>query len=205
MTDVLYGKVNPQGKSPFTWGKSAEDYGAQLLYNSTTPLEPIQNFTEGVFIDYRWLDHASIEPVYEFGYGLSYTTFKYTNLTITTHDVPAYIPAGGVTAPAPTYGTVDMDVTSNMVPPGFEKISPFVYPWVNGPSVPSGGGGTAPTNGLNGSAQPVLPAGGAPGGNTGLYDVLYTITALLQNTGNVTGTEIPQLVNRNPLIRTWCS
>ncbi|KAL2841870.1 glycoside hydrolase superfamily [Aspergillus pseudoustus] len=74
LTDVLFGDVSPSGKLPYTIGKSEEDYGTAW----TTAL--VDNFAEGLFIDYRHFDHAGIEPRYEFGFGLSYTTFQYTTL-----------------------------------------------------------------------------------------------------------------------------
>jgi beta-glucosidase len=51
-----------------------------------------------------------------------------------------------------------------------------------------------PPGATDGSPQPVLPAGGAPGGNPGLYDELYRVTATISNTGCVTGDEVAQLV-----------
>jgi len=50
-----------------------------------------------------------------------------------------------------------------------------------------------PANAQNGSAQPVNPAGGAPGGNPALWDVMFTVTATITNTGSKAGDEVPQL------------
>lgn len=46
ITDVLYGKVNPQAKNVFTWGKKPEDWGTEIIYNSDAP-NPEQNYVEG--------------------------------------------------------------------------------------------------------------------------------------------------------------
>ena len=193
LVDVLYGKVNPQGRSPFTWGESVKDYGAELLFQASNPVTPSQTFDEGVFIDYRHFDKANIEPTYAFGHGLSYTTFSYSDINVLVQNPTTYGAAAGLTSAAPTYGTVNREASANTVPAGFKKITPYVYPWlVNNISTT---GPVSPTAAVNGSAQPVLPAGGSPGGNTGLYDVVYTISAAIKNTGKVAGTEIPQLVS----------
>ena len=55
--------------------------------------------------------------------------------------------------------------------------------------------GFVPAGSQDGSPQPLLPAGGAPGGNPQLYDVLYEVTATITNTGKVPGEEVPQLVS----------
>lgn len=61
------------------------DYGSLLSPSLPQPpfnFFPQSNFTEGVYIDYRAFDLYNITPRYEFGYGLSYTTFSYCNLTV---------------------------------------------------------------------------------------------------------------------------
>ncbi|KAK3321596.1 glycosyl hydrolase family 3 N terminal domain-containing protein [Apodospora peruviana] len=195
LVDVLYGKVNPQGRSPFTWGKSVEDYGAKLTFQASNPLAPSQTFNEGIFIDYRYFDKAGIEPTYSFGSGLSYTSFSYLDINVLVQSPTTYTAASGLTSPAPTYGTLDRTAAANMAPAGFKRISPYVYPWlVNNSSLFAvNGTSISPTAGVNGTAQPLLPAGGAPGGNPGLYDVIYTVSAVIKNTGKLAGTEIPQL------------
>lgn len=85
IVDILYGRANPSGRLPYTVARQAEDYGA-LLHHSTRKgkywLFPQSDFTEGLLIDYRAFDANNIKPRYEFGYGLSYTTFDYTDLII---------------------------------------------------------------------------------------------------------------------------
>lgn len=71
IADVLYGDVNPSGKLIHTIAKNASDYPASVCENANCP------FTEGVYIDYRWFDRKGIEPRYPFGFGLSYTSFSY--------------------------------------------------------------------------------------------------------------------------------
>ncbi|KAL0572974.1 hypothetical protein V5O48_008988 [Marasmius crinis-equi] len=62
IVDILWGAVNPSGRLPF----SMDDV----------------EYTEGLFIDYRYMDSKGIKPRYEFGFGLSYTTFEYSDLLI---------------------------------------------------------------------------------------------------------------------------
>ncbi|KAI8627478.1 glycoside hydrolase family 3 protein [Xylariaceae sp. FL1651] len=193
LTDVLYGKVNPQGRTPFTWGKAAGDWGITTLVNSSTP-QPQQDFTEGAFIDYRYFDQEGIEPSFEFGFGLSYTNFTYSNMTAMLQDAESYKPASGLTEPAPTYGVLNMDPKSALMPEGFEKIPRMIYPWINSANISNQTNTDGiPAGARNASAQPVLPAGGAPGGNPRLYKTVYTIGVNVTNTGAVAGTDIPQL------------
>ena len=79
LASVVWGEYNPSGRLPYTIAKKREDYSAQVLYNSKTAYPQI-NFTEGLMVDYRWFDHAKIKPRFEFGYGLSYTNFSYSDL-----------------------------------------------------------------------------------------------------------------------------
>ncbi|KAI0762813.1 beta-glucosidase [Fomes fomentarius] len=81
LVDVLYGAYNPSGRLPYTVAKKASDYSASVI-TSGSGIVPIP-YTEGIFIDYRHFDQANIAPRFEFGFGLSYTTFDYSNLKIT--------------------------------------------------------------------------------------------------------------------------
>jgi beta-glucosidase len=82
LADILWGDANPSGRLPYTVARKESDYGA--LLNSSTSFDPYpqDTFTEGLYIDYRAFDRDDIEPRYEFGYGLSYTTFSYSDLII---------------------------------------------------------------------------------------------------------------------------
>ncbi|KAI1175290.1 glycosyl hydrolase family 3 N terminal domain-containing protein [Nemania sp. FL0916] len=190
LTDVLYGKVNPQGRSPFTWGKAAGDWGITTLVNSSTQ-QPQQDFAEGSFIDYRYFDREEIEPSFEFGFGLSYTNFTYANLIVTPQDVGPYQPASGFTEPGPTFGRINMDPEAALFPEGFEKIPGMIYPYINRTDIPWDI--ETPYAAHNRSAQPILPAGGAPGGNPELYKVVYAVSTDITNAGELDGTDIPQL------------
>lgn len=83
IVSILYGDINPSGRLPHTVAKNESDYGT--LLNSTISFDyfPSINFTEGLYIDYRAFDREGIEPQFEFGYGLSYTTFGYSDLSTT--------------------------------------------------------------------------------------------------------------------------
>lgn len=79
LVDVLYGAYNPSGRLPYTIAKSATDYPTQIFIGNQLLEIP---YTEGLLIDYRWFDAKNITPRFEFGFGLSYTTFNYSNLNI---------------------------------------------------------------------------------------------------------------------------
>lgn len=192
IADVLYGRVNPQAKTVFTWGKSREDYGVDVMYKNTED-PPQIDFTEGNFIDYRHFDAARIEPSYEFGFGLSYTTFSYSHLKVHKDFSRPYKPTKGQTKSAPKFGKIDYNPAHAEFPPGFHAVKNYIYPYISGP-VPTNQVENWPKGSQSSKPQPLLPAGGAPGGNSQLYDVLYTVSATVKNTGHRKGTEIAQLV-----------
>jgi beta-glucosidase len=78
---VLFGDVNPSGKLPCTFPKRLADSPAHALhaYPGTNSTEV---YKEGLLVGYRWFDTKKIEPLFPFGYGLSYTTFQYSNLKL---------------------------------------------------------------------------------------------------------------------------
>ncbi|KAF1961768.1 glycoside hydrolase [Byssothecium circinans] len=92
LVDILYGDVAPSGKLPYTIAKKESDYGSVLNSSVSFAAFPQDNFTEGRYIDYRAFDRDGIEPRFEFGFGLTYTTFNFSALQLETDklSLPAY-------------------------------------------------------------------------------------------------------------------
>jgi beta-glucosidase len=87
--NLLLGKVSPSGRLPTTWAKRLQDYPAtdpRYPERSGEGLNHRTTYSEGVNIGYRWFDHESIEPLFPFGHGLSYTRFKYSSLQVAEAD-----------------------------------------------------------------------------------------------------------------------
>ncbi|KAH7105390.1 glycoside hydrolase superfamily [Auriculariales sp. MPI-PUGE-AT-0066] len=83
LMDVLYGDVNPSGRLPYTLAKQEADFPAHVLLSAGgLEMAPHITFTEGLLVDYKHFDKNNIAPQFEFGFGLSYTTFSYANLTV---------------------------------------------------------------------------------------------------------------------------
>jgi beta-glucosidase len=79
LADVLTGKVNPSGKLPFTFPVALDESPAFYLH--TFPGDNLTtDYKEGILVGYRWYDTKNIAPLYPFGYGLSYTDFKFSGL-----------------------------------------------------------------------------------------------------------------------------
>ena len=79
LADVLTGKINPSGKLPFTFPAQLKDSPSEAL--NAYPGENLKvDYKEGILVGYRWFDTKKIEPLYCFGYGLSYTSFGYSDL-----------------------------------------------------------------------------------------------------------------------------
>jgi len=81
--DVLFADgpqaTNPSGRLPYTIAKARTDYPADILYTSSMQTPQI-TYTEATAIDYKWFDEQNITPRFEFGFGLSYTSFGYSGL-----------------------------------------------------------------------------------------------------------------------------
>jgi beta-glucosidase len=82
---VLFGEINPSGRLPVTFPKRLEDTPAFIHYPGARDVI----YGEGIFVGYRYYDTRDIEPLFPFGFGLSYTTFEYNQL-----DVPKLINLG---------------------------------------------------------------------------------------------------------------
>jgi beta-glucosidase len=82
---VLLGKANPGGRLPFTWPRRLADTPAGdplFLERSHQGVDGKTTFSEGVLVGYRWFDRKNIEPLFPFGFGLSYSEFEYGGVEI---------------------------------------------------------------------------------------------------------------------------
>lgn len=78
VANILYGAVNPSGKLAETWPVKLADNPAHLNFGDKKHVE----YREGIFIGYRYYDKKEMDVRFPFGYGLSYTTFEYSNLRL---------------------------------------------------------------------------------------------------------------------------
>jgi len=79
LAEILFGIVNPSGKLPITFLEKWEDSPA---YGTYPGIREKAIYKEGIFVGYRWFDKKNIEPLFPFGFGLSYTTFKFSDLKL---------------------------------------------------------------------------------------------------------------------------
>ncbi|SHI29681.1 beta-glucosidase [Butyrivibrio fibrisolvens DSM 3071] len=77
LADVILGNVNPSGKLAETIGHDLSDYGSHFLARFPEP--ETAHYTEGFKVGYRFNDTDNVEPLFPFGYGLSYTSFEYSD------------------------------------------------------------------------------------------------------------------------------
>jgi len=141
VADLLFGVVNPSGKVPTTYPRSEDDTlyaGRPERYPGTDEGAgyPVIRYSEGLQIGYRWFQAQGIEPLFGFGFGLSYTTFEIADVSVHAPDgasAPVTVTAS-VTNTGPVAGAevlqVYLGVPAEGQPPkrlvGFEKV--FVEP-----------------------------------------------------------------------------
>lgn len=81
LADVLLGHVNPSGRLPITFPQRLEDHGSHSWFPGDAANDYAE-YGEGVLVGYRWFDAKDIEPLWSFGFGLSYTTFDISDVTV---------------------------------------------------------------------------------------------------------------------------
>ena len=84
IADIIFGDVNPSGKLPITFAKQWKD---SPVYTTYPGKKEEVFYEEGIFVGYRHFDKKEIEPLFPFGYGLSYTTFEYRNLQLSSNEI----------------------------------------------------------------------------------------------------------------------
>merc|ERR1711937_1026134 len=80
ISDVMWGAVNPSARLPITMPNVENEVG--FTESDYPGIDLVATYTEGLEVGYRWYDANDVTPKFEFGFGLSYTTFKYTDLAI---------------------------------------------------------------------------------------------------------------------------
>lgn len=84
IADILFGDANPSGKLAETFPKQLSDNPSYLFF----PGEGDKvEYREGIFVGYRYYDTKNVEPLFPFGYGLSYTSFEYSNLRVSANKI----------------------------------------------------------------------------------------------------------------------
>jgi beta-glucosidase len=110
MAQVLFGQVDPSGKLPMTFPKRLRDTPGYLYYSAGRNA----NYGEGVFVGYRYYDKRDVAPLFPFGHGLSYTSFRYDHLSM-----PAAVAVGRPF-------TVSLEVTNTGQRAGMETVELYV-------------------------------------------------------------------------------
>lgn len=202
LASVLFGDESPSGKLPYTIAKSLDDYGpgGKILYAPNGAV-PQQDFDEGLYIDYRYLDKHGIRPRYEFGFGLSYTAFEYGDLRITERKAKSALPAKRPDASAtpPEYSRDVPPAEEAVFPGGDDKIrrlEGYIYPYIE-PGEDVGKGGYPYPDGYDARA-PLSEAGGGQGGNPDLWETHVSVAVTVKNVGRVAGSAVPQLYMSYP-------
>jgi beta-glucosidase len=119
IADVVFGKVNPSGKLPFTWPKTLADSPSEKLGREDADSV---HYDEGVLVGYRYFDTKDVEPQFPFGFGLSYTDFEYGDLQV---------------APDGDKVKVSFTVTNRGKVPGAEVAQLYVGPPEDAPERPA--------------------------------------------------------------------
>lgn len=194
IASILFGDANPSGKLPYTIGKSLKDYGpgGQVLYRPNGAV-PQQDFDEGLYIDYRHFDKHGISPRFEFGFGLSYTEFVYSNLQVSEQKAKSKLPAARPKTKVrpPVLDNKIPDIKEAIYPAEIHKLKGYIYPYIDSASEIKVGSYPYP-EGYD-TKQPLSDAGGDEGGNPDLWETHVTVSVDVTNTGKVGGKETVQL------------
>ena len=83
LADIITGRVNPSGKLTDTWAKRYEDYPASKTFSTNDGITEYEQYSEDIFVGYRWFDSFGLEVEHPFGYGLSYTDFAIEPVAVT--------------------------------------------------------------------------------------------------------------------------
>lgn len=197
LVDILFGDYSPSGHLPYTIPHNYSEY-PESVYLIDQPFGQIQDqFLERMYIDYRHFLQANITPRFPFGYGLSYTTFNFSDATLTTGTaLTQYPPARPSKGSTPTYATTIPPASEVAWPTGTASINSiwrYLYPYLDDPEAATS---TAPypyPTGYSTTPHAAPRAGGSQGGNPALWDIVFTVSVTVTNTGTADGRAVAQL------------
>jgi len=193
LTNVLFGDVSPSGHLPYSITKAATDYPDSIAKLKGFTFGQVQDtYTEGLYIDYRYLNKNNIKPRFAFGHGLSYTTFSFSNATIKRVTPLTFLPPPRPSKlPTPSYPTTIPPASEAYWPEKFDRIWRYLYPWLSKSDADKAYAiGVANKtrypypDGYSTTPHPPSPAGGGEGGHPALWDVAYEIRLTVRNTGS---------------------
>jgi beta-glucosidase len=204
LTDILFGEYSPSGHLPYSIPVAESNYPSSVSLLGFEFFQVQDTFSEGLYIDYRYLNKHSIAPRFAFGHGLSYTTFSRTSATITavtalSSTPPARAPKGST----PMYSTSIPPASEVAWPTGFNTIWRYLYPYVDDPESITATNTFVYPAGYQTTPQPDPVAGGDQGGNPALWDVMFTISVKVTNTGTVAGKDVVMVFVQYPSDNPW--
>lgn len=199
LTDILFGDYSPSGHLPYSIPKAESDYPSSVSIVGFEFFQVQDTFSEGLYIDYRYLNKQKTSPRYAFGHGLSYTTFSISNanmstVTPLTSTPPRRTPKGST----PSYSTAIPPASEVAWPPNFNQIWRYLYPYLDDPQSISANGDFKYPAGYQTTPQPDPPSGGDLGGNPALWDVMFRISVTVTNTGAVAGKAVAMVFVQFP-------
>ncbi|CAG9983231.1 unnamed protein product [Clonostachys byssicola] len=195
LTEVLFGEVSPSGHLPYTIPVSEDQYPESLDIVEGAGVQ--DTYLEDLYIDYRFFNKNNTKPRYAFGHGLSYTTFEFSEPSITsvtklTRDLPARSPKG--TTPVSSMNRTIPAASEVYQPSGFSTVWRYLYSWVsngdadNAYKIGKEGTSKYPYPEGYSSEQKAGPAAGGPnGGNPALWETAWTLSVTVTNTGSKAG------------------
>jgi beta-glucosidase len=204
LTDIIFGDYSPSGHLPYSIPVAESDYPSSVSLVGFELFQVQDTFSEGLYIDYRYLNKHKISPRYAFGHGLSYTSFTKTSVTITaatplSSTPPARSPKGST----PVYSTAIPPAAEAAWPAGFNRIWRYLYAYLDLPALISSTGQFDYPTGYQTTPQPDPPAGGGQGGNPALWDVMFRLSVTVTNSGSVAGKDVVMVFVQYPSDNPW--
>ncbi|KAI1391464.1 glycoside hydrolase family 3 protein [Hypoxylon trugodes] len=192
LTEIIFGEVSPSGHLPYSIPVSEDDYPKSLSLVSTPLSQTQDTYSEGLYIDYRYLNKNNIKPRYAFGHGLSYANFSFSNAKITRVTPLTETPPARPSKPESPIASLNTTIpaaSEAYYPEGFDRIWRYLYSWLPNAeadtayAIGAAGDKKYPyPEGYSSEQKPGPAAGGPSGGNPALWDVAYTISLTVINT-----------------------